>query len=116
QMMAEMARDLGQDPETFAGYGSELTLAEYYRIRKGHFDDFVAWMDREWHANGIKVAHSRLHTLIAQAQVDRIYTTNYDRWIERAFDHHGRPYHKVVDVDDLARAPAGVTQIVKLHG
>src|SRR5204862_304382 len=45
-----------------------------------------------------------------------VYTTNYDRWLEAAFEHHGRPYAKIVSVADLPGIRPDVTQIVKFHG
>jgi hypothetical protein len=45
-----------------------------------------------------------------------IYTTNYDRNIESAFDAHGRDYVKVANARDIAKTRESVTQIVKFHG
>ncbi|WP_244505809.1 SIR2 family protein [Nitrosomonas communis] len=73
-------------------------------------------MDREWHSPSTDIAKSRIHELIATSNFDLIYTTNYDRWIERAFDYHKTPYTKIASVGDLSRATANKTQIVKFHG
>lgn len=116
QMIGRMADELGYDREEYLGLGSALTLAEYYRLKHGHVDTLLDWMDREWHAEHIDVSRSRVHRLLAESDLDLIYTTNYDRWIERAFEHHGREYRKIVAAKDLVGVPAGVAQIIKLHG
>ena len=45
-----------------------------------------------------------------------IYTTNYDRNLETAFEVHARPYAKVSNAKDIASATNDVTHIVKYHG
>jgi hypothetical protein len=116
QLVDHMAKELGYDPDIYRTFGSDLTLAEFYRITKGQIGPLRSWMDREWHSPVTDISKSRIHELIANSDFDLIYTTNYDRWIERAFDHHGRPYSKIASVGDLATATADRTQIVKFHG
>lgn len=57
-----------------------------------------------------------VHQLIAESQLDLIYTTNYDRWLEKAFEYYGKPFTKVVNVGDIQKARVGIPQIVKFHG
>jgi SIR2-like protein len=45
-----------------------------------------------------------------------IYTTNYDRNLETAFEVHARPYAKVSNAKDIASAKNDVTHIIKYHG
>ena len=116
QLISHVAEELGFDPDIFKTFGGDLTLAEYYRITKGQIGPLRSWMDREWHGNGIDIAGSRAHEIIAKSKLDLIYTTNYDRWLERAFDHYGRNYSKIVNVGDLATKDLSETQIVKFHG
>ena len=58
-----------------------------------------------------------MHRLIVELKFPIIYTTNYDRWLERAHEAYGKPIHKIAGVGDLvkAKAPTG-TEIVKFHG
>jgi hypothetical protein len=118
QLVAHMAEELGYDAEVFRTYGSDLALAEFYRITKGRMGPMRSWMDREWHARSVStdISTSRAHELIATSNFELIYTTNYDRWIERAFHHHKRPCSVIASVDDIATAVHGTTQIVKFHG
>ena len=116
QLIDHMAEALGFEAAEFRNYGSYLALAEYYRLQHGNIGPLRSWMDRQWHAGDIRIERSRVHELIVQGRFRLIYTTNYDRWLENAFDHHGRPYVKVVSVADLQRLNPDVTQIVKFHG
>lgn len=116
QLVDHMAKELGYDPDIYRTFGSDLTLAEFYRITKGQIGPLRSWMDREWHSSSVDISKSRAHELIAKADFDLIYTTNYDRWLERAFDHYGKPYTKVANVGDLSNIAKDKTQIVKFHG
>lgn len=116
QLVDHMAKELRFDPDIYRTFGSDLTLAEFYRISKGQIGPLRSWMDREWHAPSTDISKSRIHELIATSDFDLIYTTNYDRWIERAFDHHKKPYSKIASVGDLTSIAKDKTQIVKFHG
>lgn len=116
QLIDHMAKELGFDPDIYRTFGSDLTLAEFYRISKGQIGPLRSWMDREWHASSTDISKSRIHELIATSDFDLIYTTNYDRWIERAFDHHKKAYSKIANVGDLSSIAKDKTQIVKFHG
>lgn len=116
QLVDHMAKELGFDPDIYRTFGSDLTLAEFYRITKGQIGPLRSWMDREWHSSSVDISKSRAHELIAKAGFDLIYTTNYDRWLERAFDHYGSSYTKVANVGDLSNIAKDKTQVVKFHG
>lgn len=116
QLVDHMAKELGFDPDIYRTFGSDLTLAEFYRISKGQIGPLRSWMDREWHSPTTDISKSRVHELIATSEFDLIYTTNYDRWIERAFEYYKKPYSKIANVGDLAIVEKNKTQIVKFHG
>lgn len=116
QIVDHMAKDIGFDPDIYRTFGNDLTLAEYYRITRGQIGPLRSWADREWHTTTMDISKSRIHELIATSDFDLIYTTNYDRWIERAFDYHNRPYTKIVNVNDIVTIDQSKTQIVKFHG
>ncbi len=73
-------------------------------------------MDTTWHPSTIDVTKSAIHNLIVDLDFSIIYTTNYDRWLEAAFEARGKPYQKIASMADLAHARPGDTQIVKFHG
>jgi hypothetical protein len=115
QLVSHLAEDLDYDADVFATHGDYLTLAEYYTLEKGTIASLRSWMDRTWHS-GIDVGKSEVHKLIVDLRFPIIYTTNYDRWLEKAHDLYSRPYTKIANVKDLAKVKSGVTQIVKFHG
>ncbi|MBB3268858.1 hypothetical protein FHW79_006535 [Azospirillum sp. OGB3] len=116
ELVAEMGVQLGFDKEVFSLFGDPLTLAEYYLINKKSIGPLRSWMDRNWHRDDIDIATSRVHELIVKIGFPIIYTTNYDRWIEKAFEHHRCPHRKIVNVNDLVALKDGETQVVKYHG
>lgn len=116
QLTAHIATELGYDPKIFATYGTHLALAEFYKRKKGSLGPLRSWMDREWHRPDTDITQSEIHRLITLGKFSRIYTTNYDRWLEIAHDKFGVPYDKVASVADLVSVTDGLRQIVKFHG
>lgn len=116
ELISQIALELGYDPQIFSSYGNHLALAEFYRRKKGTLGKLRSWMDREWHKPDVKIGDSAIHELIAKGNFSRIYTTNYDRWIELAHDHYKTPYSKVASVSDLVTAHDNHRQIIKFHG
>lgn len=115
-LINHIAEDLGYDADVFKTYGDNLSLAEFYEIEKGTIGSLRSWMDQKWHANGIKIDKSIIHKLIYDLDFPIIYTTNYDRWIERTYDLYGKDYRKIVKVNDLVNLNPKSTQIIKFHG
>lgn len=115
ELVNEMARQLGYDPAEFSAYGDYRALAEYFKLKVG-MEGLHRWMAQEWHRPDIDIRTSTIHRLIVQSSFHKIYTTNFDRWIEAAHDAYGTEYVKISNVRDLAKATDGVRQIVKFHG
>jgi hypothetical protein len=116
-LIDHLIEDLDEKPGELKPLGDYLTIAEYYQLQKGSLGSVRSWMDRKWHDPKIDVGASKVHELIVKLDFPIIYTTNYDRWIELAFEHHKKDYLKVINVADLAkRTGQGQTQIVKFHG
>lgn len=117
KLIDHMADDLGIDPDAQGAPGiSYQTLAEYYRIERGSIGPLRSWMDREWKVSPERVRESRVHQLIIELDFPLIYTTNYDRNLEVAFELHDKPFVKIANAADLAMTVSGETQIVKFHG
>jgi hypothetical protein len=91
-------------------------LAEFYRLKQGGIGSLRSWLDRNWKVSEDEVATSQLHKLIVELDFPAIYTTNYDRNLETAFEVHAKPYAKISNAKDIASANNGVTQIIKYHG
>lgn len=116
KLIKRMATDLGISEEFDIQRDRFQTLAEYYRLRHGSIGPLRSWMDRNWSVSREKVEKSELHRLIVTLDFPIIYTTNYDRNLEVAFEIHGRPFVKVANARDVAQARQDVTQIIKYHG
>lgn len=69
-------------------------LAEYYRPKRGGIGPLRSWLDRNWRVDPEKIASSQLHRIIVELDFPIIYTTNYDRNPETAFDVLHKPYAK----------------------
>ncbi|MES2459328.1 MAG: SIR2 family protein, partial [Armatimonadota bacterium] len=104
------------DPEIFNLYGDNLALAEYYQIQKGEVQSLHRWLDETWHAQEIDVRTSRIHRQIVDLDFPIIYTTNYDRWIERAYEAGGKRISRITNVADLSKTDSSDPYIVKFHG
>jgi hypothetical protein len=91
-------------------------LADYYVLQQGSIGGLRSWMDRTWSVSTERVARSELHKLIVGLDFPVIYTTNYDRNLEVAYEQLGHPYTKIGNAKDIALAEPGRTQIVKFHG
>ncbi|MEY8199435.1 MAG: SIR2 family protein [Colwellia sp.] len=115
-LIDKIAKDLNYDPDIYKTFGDNYALAEYYRLQKGSIGPLRSWMDRHWHSDKIDVSSSKVHEYIANSNFPIIYTTNYDRWIERALDFYNQPYTKIASVSDLTKVLPESTQVVKFHG
>lgn len=116
ELIAEMAKQLDYDPAVFESHGGYLELAEYYKIKKSSMGPLRSWMDRTWHTDEARADSSRIHQAIIGLKCPLIYTTNYDRWLEIAFERSKKKFIKIANVGDFTKIRDGITQIVKLHG
>ncbi len=116
ELIGHMAEQLDYEPAVFEGQGEYLQLAEYYKLEKTSMGSLRSWMDRAWHSNPERIDASRIHKAIIRLHFPLIYTTNYDRWLEIAFERSNEKFIKVANVGDFTKIKEGVTQIVKFHG
>ncbi len=73
-------------------------------------------MDRKWNFTDCEIRRSRIHELISNLEFPVIYTTNYDRNIERALHLHGHRVRPIRTVKDLVAVEEEERQVIKLHG
>ena len=116
QLIEEIATQLGYDPRVFKLLGTHLSLAEFYELERGSIGSLRSWMDVNWHQKGVDVSTSEVHEAIVKAGFRKIYTTNFDRWIEHACKHWGIRYRKILTVNDLSSKQDGSLEVVKFHG
>lgn len=118
EMINQMAIHLGLDPDTFNMWGNSdfLLLGEYYHLQKGSLGGLRSWMDRNWHNPDIHIGESEIYKTIIELDFPIIYTTNFDRWLETAYDFYHKDYIKITNVADFPRIHHNKTQIIKFHG
>lgn len=115
-LIDKIAEELDYDPEIYQTFGNNEALAEYYKLKKGKIGPLRSWMDISWHADSIDISTSKIHEYIAKANFPIIYTTNFDRWIEKSLSHYKMPYTKIISVSDLTTVDNNSTQVIKFHG
>ncbi|HEY1217145.1 MAG TPA: SIR2 family protein, partial [Bryobacteraceae bacterium] len=110
-----LTQELGTEQPSLQ-YPDYPIIAEAYLLKHGKLGPLRSWMDRTWHPNSISITDSELHRLIVEIGFSTIYTTNYDRWLERAFEQYKKPFHKISNMADLTQHVEGATEIIKFHG
>jgi SIR2-like domain len=116
QLISTVAQDLDMDPDVAALHGDFLQIAECLYLRKQGLGDLRSRLDKEFNNNSIDISKSTPHLLLPHLGAPAIYTTNYDRLIERGFEHERIPYSRVVTLRDLIEADDSRTRVVKFHG
>jgi hypothetical protein len=117
ELIDHMTEELGLDGNAEQGRAlGHPILAEYYRLRHGTIGPLRSWMDREWSVSEERVRDSRIHQLIVEMDFPLIYTTNYDRNLEVAYEVAEKPFAKIANARDLTFVRLDDTQIVKFHG
>lgn len=115
KLIEQLAKDLGYDTDVFKEYGDYLALAEYYRQEKT-FENLQNRMKRKWNVKKEAIRNSELYKTIIDLNFPIIYTTNYDRCLEKAMDIWKKKYKTIVEVKDIADIEPDTVQIVKFHG
>lgn len=75
--------------------------------RRGGLGELRSWMDREWHKPSTDIKASDIHRLITKGNFSRIYTTNYDRWLEIAHSEFGVKCDRIASVADMVAVRDG---------
>lgn len=118
ELVDEATRQLGfEDPRLARVRGTDLQILEYYHARHHNFAQLTNWLVRlQPPDNALQT--SAIHTeLVNLTNSTSFYTTNFDDYLERAFDLNGRPYRRVAVEAHLAEpSPADGCDIVKFHG
>lgn len=115
ELIEYLAQDLGYDPDVFKEYGNYLALAEYY-LQEKTFKNLQKWMKEKWDVAEEKIQNSELYKTITQLNFPIIYTTNYDRCLEKAMNIWKKKYKTIIDVRDIVDLERDTVQIIKFHG
>lgn len=121
KLLDQIGQELGYDPDVFSLLGSNnyLVMAEYYKIVKGSIGPLRSMLDVKWHQDiEKKVMKSKIHELIVDLDFPIIYTTNYDRYLEKAFTifKGENQFTKIIGAEDIKNITSTKTQIIKFHG
>ncbi len=116
QLMDEIASRLAIDRDIFSLYGDPLTLAEYYILEKGTIGSLRSWMDVNWNVDETEIRASEIYQIIARLNFPIIYTTNFDRCLEKSYHAFGKAFTKVSKVEDICECDNNKAQIIKFHG
>jgi hypothetical protein len=129
QLTERAAHLLGFDAPILEAQADQYQIAEYLALQKA-IGPFYNALNHSLHDSKYRVENSKVHTALCQLDAEYIFTTNWDNWIEKAFEHSKVPCQKVVGVDGLinpkqigsadSKAPAhkwfSSTTVVKFHG
>lgn len=109
-----LLRDIGAELGVDSNDISDLAALAQWHIRR----TAGATRIRQVIHDEIGVEHTIPSTLdiIARLPVKHIWTTNYDRLIERAFSSVNRPLQSISAAADLVLKPSGATRLYKMHG
>ena len=117
EVVERAAHEIGfSDVKLARARGTDLQILEYYKL---HFDGHTRltnWLVRNMNPSDADLRNSVIHRELAQlTNCPIIYTTNFDDFIERSFDIHGRS-HKAVAIEAHMGILEGETQVLKFHG
>ncbi|KCB49359.1 SIR2 family NAD-dependent protein deacylase [Bordetella hinzii] len=111
---AELARDMaakiGSPPET-----PLADLSDAYVEARG-LDAFVAFLSSKLVVAELDERKVPSHRLLVSLMQNVLYTTNQDNLFELVAAKYGRPYRRVVTVDDLSESIPGEPLLIKFHG
>lgn len=116
-LMSRIAEELGFDPDVLIPPGANyLTIADYYVRQKGGIGALRSWMDKAWHVDDATLEASTVYKDIVNLEFPFLYTTNYDRSLERMFELRGAPFSKITSAASIAKSSPIKPHIVKFHG
>ncbi|MCT4585912.1 MAG: SIR2 family protein [Peptostreptococcaceae bacterium] len=130
ELMEEIGEDLGFDKDVFMASDKDfLSLAEYASIvdlekfKNKCVDKFnLDKLDKDELDINYEIDRSNIYRYIVKLEPKKIYTTNYEDTIEKAFRIHGNPNIKIETIklsneeNEQKDKSGNVLEIVKLHG
>jgi hypothetical protein len=120
ELVDEAARKLGfTNPALLRVRGTDLQILEYFRLKFGTHHPLTNWLYAEMRPPDQDLRQSVIHKRLADlTNCNLIYTTNYDDFIERSLNLHGRECRRVAVESDMvgSHLRAAVCEVVKFHG
>ena len=118
-LIGDLGRKIGYDPELFQIYGDYMMLAEYAELQlKSSLYQYIKEKFSITNRLDIqeKLKNSKIYRNIMKLNFPLIYTTNYDHLIEEYLDFGKHKYNKVTNIEDIKEADPRELRIVKFHG
>lgn len=112
---AELLKEIGEELGVGSSDVHDLAALAQWSIQESGGATRVRNVLKEQIGKSLDVPESL--RIIARFPVRHIWTTNYDRLVERAFEAIDRPIDPISGTKDLAiRATPGATRLYKMHG
>jgi hypothetical protein len=105
--------------------GNDLQILEYFNAVEGSSARLTNWFLQQMNAPDEALRGSPVHQALANLVHCRLfYTTNFDTFLERSFELHGRAFSSIATEKQLAEhlatkhrdSSADVAEIIKFHG
>ena len=120
QLIASLAKTLGFEPELFDMHGRFEQLAEFFALSgPTRLKELVYKMTRSFDSAEAEALRKKspMHLALAALDWRTIYTTNYDRHVEGAFEDASKPVSVLASFADFQGPRArDVCEVVKFHG
>jgi hypothetical protein len=120
-MVAEIGLRVGFEEELFFLHGSYPQLLEYLKTyHHSEWKDFIQAMRVKFDSEPVhaKRKSSKTHQALAELDLQRIYTTNYDSHIENALSDRGKNVIALASLEDFVKKVNDNIncEIIKFHG
>lgn len=110
ELARQMATEIGADPGTLLS-----VLSDKFEDERGS-DAFVDFLRERLVVPVLNDDRAATHRLLLSLSQNVLYTTNQDNIFELTAKRYGRPYQRVVTLDDLSNAVPGERLLIKFHG
>jgi hypothetical protein len=113
-----------EEPDLLRERGTDLQILEYFEIRQGSFTGLTTWFNNSMRAPDEALQEAPiLKALAGLKRCEFYYTTNFDDFLERGLNLHGRTARAVADelgfsqmlIED-ASSSVRSAKVLKFHG
>lgn len=110
ELAHELAAEIGAPLETLLSEVSDM-----YVDLRGE-PAFVDFLKRKLVVATLDDSKASTHRLLLSLGQTVLYTTNQDNLFELTARKYGRPYRRIITIDDLSEAKPGERGLIKFHG
>ena len=121
ELIISLGNKLGYEEDLYLLHGNYQQLAEYAKLKgRRTWNTFMHTLMVEFDSaeSNRKRKESKQHISLSNLSVDTVYTTNYDRHIELAFEDIGKNVKTIVNIRDFIDQDnlAYDLEVIKFHG